>query len=147
MFENYDPNEQFYTIIMAHILEHVKDPILILKKAKNWLRDDGVILIDVPNANSIHRQAGVKMGLLKSVDELNKLDKKLGHRRVYTWETLKRDIESAGLKIKKMGGVFLNPLTNAQIEKWFTEEMMDAFYELGKEYPEIAAEIYAVCEK
>ena len=46
-----------------------------------------------------------------------------------------------------MGGVFLKPLTNSQIEKWWTEEMMDAFYELGKEYPEIAAEIYAVCEK
>jgi hypothetical protein len=87
------------------------------------------------------------MGLLKRVDELNELDKKLGHRRVYSWETLKKDIEKAGLKIKAMGGVFLKSLTNSQIEKWWTEEMMDAFYELGKEYPEIAAEIYAVCEK
>ena len=147
LFENYEPNEKFDTIIMAHILEYVKDPVLILKKAKNWLRDDGAILIDVPNANSIHRQAGVKMGLLKRVDELNELDKKLGHRRVYTWETLQEDIKEAGLKIKEIGGVFLKTLTNSQIETWWTEEMMDAFYELGKEYPEIAAEMYAVCEK
>lgn len=147
LFEEYETDEKFDTIIMAHIMEHVKDPVLICKKAKNWLRDNGVILIDVPNANSIHRQAGVKMGLLKRVDELNELDKKLGHRRVYTWETLQEDIESAGLKIKEMGGVFLKPLTNSQIERWFTEEMMGAFFELGKEYPEIAAEIYAVCEK
>lgn len=147
LFEELELNEKFDTIIMAHSMEHVKDPVLICKKAKNWLRDDGVILIDVPNANSIHRQAGVKMGLLNRVDELNELDKRLGHRRVYTWETLKKDIESAGLKIKKWGGVFLKPLTNSQIEMWWTEEMMDAFYELGKEYPEIAAEIYVVCEK
>jgi len=147
LFEEYETDEKFDTIIMAHILEHVKNPVLICKKAKNWLRDGGVILIDVPNANSLHRQAGVKMGLLKKVDERNDLDRKLGHRRVYSSETLKRDIKSAGLKIKEMGGVFLKPLTNAQIERWFTKEMMDAFYELGKEYPEIAAEIYAVCEK
>lgn len=147
LFEKLELNEKFDTIILAHILEHVEDPILIIKKAKSWVKDNGVILLDVPNANSIHRQAGVKMGLLKKVDELNELDKKLGHRRVYTWETLQKDIKKAGLNIKVMGGVFLKPLTNSQIEKWWTEEMMNAFYELGKEYPEMAAEIYAVCEK
>lgn len=147
LFEDFEPIEKFDTIIIGNILEHVENPVLIMKRAKEWLRDNGVILIDVPNADSIHRQAGVKMGLLKRVDELNKLDKKLGHRRVYTWETLQKDIIEAGLKIKEMGGAFLKPLTNSQIEKWFSEKMMDAFYELGKEYPEIAAKIYAVCEK
>lgn len=147
LFESYKADDKFDTIIMAHILEHVKDPTLILRKVKNWLKDDGVVLIDVPNANSIHRQAGVKMGLLKRVTELNELDKKLGHRRVYTWGTFRKDIKQAGLEIKEMGGVFLKPFTNSQIEQWFTVEMMDAFYELGKEYPEIAAEIYAVCKK
>jgi 2-polyprenyl-3-methyl-5-hydroxy-6-metoxy-1,4-benzoquinol methylase len=139
LFEKLELNEKFDTIIMAHILEHVENPDLIINRAKTWLKDSGVILIDVPNANSIHRKAGVKMGLLKRVDELNELDKKLGHRRVYSWETLKKDIEKAGLKIKAMGRVFLKSLTNSQIEKWWTEEMMDAFYELGKEYPEIAS--------
>lgn len=78
---------------MAHILEYVESPSLIINRAKTWLKDSGVILIDVPNANSIHRQAGVKMGLLKRVDDLNELDKKLGHRRIYTWETLQKDIK------------------------------------------------------
>ncbi|NLH39957.1 MAG: hypothetical protein GX445_07850 [Elusimicrobia bacterium] len=100
-----------------------------------------------PNANSIHRQAGVKMGLLKRENELNKLDKKLGHRRIYTLETLQNDINKAGLNIKEIGGIFLKPLSNTRIEKWWTKKMMDAFYELGKKYPEIGAEIYAVCEK
>jgi len=147
LFEELELSEKFDTIIMAHILEHIKNPCLIMKIAKNWLKDDGVILIDVPNANSIHRQVGMKMGLLKRIDELNELDKKLGHRRVYTWKSLQDDINQASLKVKRIGGIFLKPLTNAQIETWFTQEMMDAFYELGKEYPEVAAEIYAVCEK
>ncbi|RKX92674.1 MAG: class I SAM-dependent methyltransferase [Spirochaetes bacterium] len=147
LFEEYKSEAKFDTILAGHILEHMENPIEILTRIKDWLVDDGIIIILVPNANSLHRQAGVKMGLLKKVDERNDLDRKLGHRRVYSSETLKRDIKSAGLKIKEMGGVFLKPLTNAQIERWFTKEMMDAFYELGKEYPEIAAEIYAVCEK
>lgn len=147
LFENYEPKRTFDTIVMAHILEHVYDPILIIKKIQSWLGEHGVALIDVPNAISIHRQAGVKMGLLNGPDELNDLDKKLGHRRVYTPDTLQKDIQEGGLKIRKRGGVFLKLLTNSQIEKWFTKEMMDAFYELGKDYPGIAAEIYAVCEK
>lgn len=147
LFEDLKLKEKFDTIIMAHILEHVVNPVKILKLAKSWLEDGGVILVDVPNANSLHRQIGVKIGLLKKVDQFSDLDKKLGHRRVYTWETLKRDIGAAGLKIKKMGGVFLKPLANSQIEKWWSQKMINAFYQLGREYPKIATEIYAVCIK
>jgi len=147
LFEELKLNQKFDTIIMAHILEHVEKPNLIISRAKTWLKDGGVILVDVPNADSIHRQAGVKMGLLKRNNELNELDKKLGHRRVYTLKTLQKDIKKTGLNIKVVGGVFLKPFTNSQIKKWWSEEMMDAFYELGKEYQEIAAEIYIVCEK
>jgi 2-polyprenyl-3-methyl-5-hydroxy-6-metoxy-1,4-benzoquinol methylase len=147
LFEDLVLDERFDTIIMAHILEHVNDQIQILKLAKNWLNEGGVILIDVPNANSLHRQAGVKMGLLDKCDDLNDLDKKLGHRRVYSKESLRKDVEFVNLKIITEGGVFLKPLTNSQIEKWWSKEMMDAFYELGKEFPDIAGEIYVVCEK
>ena len=145
LFEEYTPRRKFDTIIVGHILEHVRNPVLILKRTKKWLKKNGVILIDVPNANSLHRQAGVKMGLLKNCTDLNEADKRIGHRRVYTIETLKRDIKKAGFKIKKSGGIFLKPLSNQQIEETWNEKMINAFYELGKKYQEIAAEIYAVC--
>jgi hypothetical protein len=45
-----------------------------------------------------------------------------------------------------MGGVFFKPLTNQQIQDHWTEEMIQGFYELGKDFPEYAAELYAVCE-
>ena len=50
-------------IIMEHILEHVENPIELINKAKTWLSAEGKI-IGVPNGDSIHRLAGVKMGLL-----------------------------------------------------------------------------------
>ena len=145
MFEEYTTEERFDTIIMAHILEHVDNPIKIMSRAKRWLRKNGVILIDVPNANSLHRQAAVYMKLLKTVDELNKLDIKIGHRRVYTPETLTEDIIKAKLRISATGGVFIKLFTNAQIDKFCTLQMQNAFYELGKKYGDIAAEIYVVC--
>ena len=45
-----------------------------------------------------------------------------------------------------MGGVFMKPLSNGQIEEHWTDEMIEAFFELGQEFPENAAEIFAVAE-
>ena len=55
------------------------------------------------------------------------------------------DIETAGLKIIQTGGVFFKPLSNQQIEQNWTEEMIQGFYELGKDFQENAAELYAIC--
>ena len=146
-FENYKPEKKFNTIIMEHILEHVDNPVEILNLAKAWLEEDGVILLGVPNANSIHRLAAVKMGMLKISNELNSRDYSLGHKRVYSMKTLTKDIRLAGLKIIKSGGVYFKPLSNGQIENNWNEDMIEGFFELGKDFPDNCAEIYAICKK
>lgn len=145
-FENYNPDKKFDTIILEHILEHVDNPVHIMELAKRWLKDDGVMVCGVPNANSIHRLVAVKMGLLNKATDLNSRDHALGHQRVYTLETFKKDIKKSGLKIISEGGVFLKPLSNSQIEEGWTNEMIEGFYELGKDFPELAAEIYCICK-
>ncbi len=146
LFENFDSPQKFNSIIMEHILEHVKDPIELLKQVQKWLTSKGTIIIGVPNGNSIHRLVAVKMGLLKESCELNQRDHALGHRRVYTSQTFRQDLEASGLIISHIGGVFFKPLSNQQIQDHWTEQMIQGFYELGKDFPEYAAEIYAVCE-
>ncbi|MGB3206623.1 MAG: class I SAM-dependent methyltransferase [Crinalium sp.] len=146
LFEQFENEWLFDTIIMAHILEHIESPLMLLERAKQWLNTKGKIIGIVPNGHSLHRLAAVKMGLLKHPCELNSRDHALGHRRVYTPETLRKDIEAAGLRIVEMGGVFLKPLSNQQIQEHWTQEMIQGFYELGKDFPENAAEIYVVCE-
>jgi len=147
LFENYLPQEQFNTIIMGHILEHVEDPVSLFTQVGKWLAPGGKILAIVPNADSFHRLAAVKMGLLKEPSELNERDIAVGHRRVYSWERLARDIELAGLHIIKMGGLFFKPLSNQQINDYWTDDMIQGFYELGKEFPKNSAEIFVVCGK
>ena len=46
----------------------------------------------------------------------------------------------------ELGGVFFKPLSNGQIQENWTEEMIQGFFELGKDFPEYAADIYAVCK-
>lgn len=83
------------------------------------------------------------MGLLKRTDELNATDHKNGHRRVYNLERLERDFRDAGLKVAVSGGYWLKTLSNAQIDEYYTPEMISAFLKLGEKYPDIAGEIYA----
>jgi 2-polyprenyl-3-methyl-5-hydroxy-6-metoxy-1,4-benzoquinol methylase len=146
LFEDFVPEQRFNTIIMEHVLEHVDHPLKLLERAKKWLAPHGNLLIGVPNANSIHRLAAVKMGLLAQQCELNSRDHALGHRRVYTHDTLKAAIRGAGLNLIEIGGVFFKPLSNKQIQDHWSEEMIQGFYELGKDFPKYAAELYAVCK-
>jgi 2-polyprenyl-3-methyl-5-hydroxy-6-metoxy-1,4-benzoquinol methylase len=146
LFEEYQPEHTFDSIIMEHILEHVEDPVILLKRVRNWLAPEGRLFLGVPNGNSIHRLAAVKMGLLNDPCQLNERDHALGHRRVYTPQTFRVDVEKSGLTILEIGGVYLKPLSNGQIENDWTEKMINGFYELGKDLPEYAAEIYAVCQ-
>jgi 2-polyprenyl-3-methyl-5-hydroxy-6-metoxy-1,4-benzoquinol methylase len=147
LFEEFESKHAFDTIILEHILEHVEHPVELLRRVKSWSAPDGRILLGVPNGHSIHRLVAVKMGLLASPTELNPRDHAQGHRRVYTSETFKRDIEAAGLRILESGGVFFKPLSNQQIQDHWTEDMIQGFYEIGKSFPEYAADLYAVCQR
>jgi len=146
LFENFEPDRRFNTIVMEHILEHIDSPVDLLKRATPWLAPGGKILAGVPNGNSIHRLAAVKMGMLGHQCDLNSRDLAQGHRRVYTHASFRLDIENAGLKVSEIGGVFFKPLSNQQIQDNWTEDMILGFFELGKDFKEYAADIYAVCE-
>lgn len=145
-FEKLDTKEKYDTVILFHILEHVDDPVEILKLAKKFLKKGSVLIVDVPNANSIHRHIGVKLGMLKSVYDLHEGDLSIGHQRVYDLKTLRQDVEKAGLKIIKEGGIYLKPFSNGQMKQIVDDEMLKAFVELGKKYYRLSANIYMVCQ-
>ena len=146
IFENFVPERKYTNIILGHVLEHVIDPVEILTLCKKWLDDDGVILAAVPNANSIHRQAAVEMGLLKNLDDFSEKDRRHGHRRVFFRDTFVECFTQAGCHILKQGGYWLKPLSDMQIEKDWTTEMINAFFILGEKFPDIAGELYIVAK-
>lgn len=147
LFEDFNPNKKYDTIVMNHVLEHIEKPVELLKKIYRWLSNDGVLIIGVPNAKSFHRLAAVEMGILRNEYELNQRDIDLGHYRVYDFEELKNHVLSANFSIVKEGGIFLKFLSNKQIENYLNEDIITAYFNLATNFYVNSAEIYLVLRK
>lgn len=148
LFEEFEPARQFDAIILGHVLEHVDDPVAILRRLRNWLvPESGRVLIAVPNARSLHRQAAVLMGLIPSEYAMSEKDRHHGHRRIYNPETLRADFIEAGLRIDVFGGYWLKPLSDRQLESQWTPGQLAAYMSLGERYPDIAAELVVVASR
>ena len=137
-FEVFRTDEKFDCISMGFILEHVEDPVLVLKNFAKFLKAEGIIYIAVPNATSMHRQIGVIAGLMDDLKSLSEDDFKLGHRRYYNIADLRAEISTAGLIECSLEGIFLKPFTTAQLEKLsLPSEVFEALMVIGKDYPEL----------
>lgn len=147
-FENlaFPEHTFFHTIILAHVLEHVDDPHALLQRALSFLSPSGVLIVSVPNANSLHRQIGVELNLLKNTTDLNETDLSLGHKRVYTQDEFIKEIFQLPLKPSayKFGGMFLKVLSNDQTEKTFNKPQLDAMFKVGVQNPSISADLFAL---
>lgn len=146
-FENFETDEKFDVIILGFVLEHVDNPQEILVKYKKFLMPGGKIFLTVPNATSLNRQIGNYAGLLPDILELTQNDINLGHKRFYTVEKIKTEIEDAGYILKNIEGLYLKPFTTAQIKSLnFDNKIFDAMCEAGINYPELCCAIMAEIE-
>src|SRR5262245_35730508 len=141
LFEEFEPAERYNTIVMSCIIEHVIDPALVLRRAASWLTDDGVIILVVPNKLSLHRRVGYRCGLLQSMEELSEQDLSVGHRRLYTVESLTDEIARAGLATARIEGIFLKPLSSVQMMDW-PDSLLNAFDDMAHELRDYAAYLF-----
>lgn len=171
LIEDFETDERFDMVLLLDILEHVIDPISVLKKAASFLKTGGTLIVHVPNAIAINRRLAVLMGTLTSCHELSPFDIEIaGHRRSYDLDSLCKEITEAGLTTLCTGGVFYKMLSTAQMD-WFLKnglweeggfgwgrvgeekskdwkaEFCRASYELGKMYPNDCNVIYACITK
>lgn len=51
------PEGGFDLITARHVLEHLRDPVDALRRMADWLAPDGVIHVEVPNAEAIRKDA------------------------------------------------------------------------------------------
>jgi 2-polyprenyl-3-methyl-5-hydroxy-6-metoxy-1,4-benzoquinol methylase len=140
---DYRPERPFDTVVASHVLEHVDEPVEMLRRCKSWLNPGGHLLLVVPNADSLHRQIGKRMGLLREVTDLNEADHKLGHRRVYTFDLMREHLSAGGLSVVRLCGVTLKPMSNAQFAQ-MPEEYLKACAAMSEEVGTLAGQIAAV---
>ena len=56
--EDASPTQAFDAVTLWHVLEHVDDPGAALERAAAWLTTDGVLLVAVPNLDSLQARIG-----------------------------------------------------------------------------------------
>jgi trans-aconitate methyltransferase len=143
-FENFATEERFDLIVMGFILEHVDDPVLILRRFREFLAPSGRMFLAVPNAEVLNRRLGWLAGLLDDVTTLSENDHLLGHQRFYTLATLSADIPQAGCGVDRLEGIYLKPFTTSQIVSLqLDRKVIDALCTVGIDYPELSCGLLA----
>lgn len=92
-------NKFFDIIICGDVLEHLFDPELSLIKLKRYLKDDGYIILSVPNVANIE----IRWNLLRGKFDYQKsgiLDN--SHLRFFTKNTLLKMIDNCKFKVERM---------------------------------------------
>ena len=142
-FEDFKSDEKFDAIEMGFVLEHVEDPLQLLRKYRDSLAVNGSLFIGVPNALSLHRRLGQMAGLLDDPYKLSEMDLKFGHRRYFDLDSLQACVIQAGLKIRSAQGLLMKPFTESQMQSLHLKPpVWEALAEVSKEYPAIANSIF-----
>jgi 2-polyprenyl-3-methyl-5-hydroxy-6-metoxy-1,4-benzoquinol methylase len=150
VFEQAKLPRKYDNIILTHVLEHIDQPVELLKRiGELWLSDRGRLYLVCPNGNAPSRQIAVKMGLISHNAAVTKDEAAHGHRITYT---LERDVKASGLQVVHRSGIFFKALANFQWDRLLktdiiSKEYLEGCYQLGQAYPDLCSSIFLVCEK
>lgn len=153
LFEKATLPKRYDNIVLTHVLEHIDDPVLVLKRINDeWLAENGRFFLVCPNANAPSRQIAVKMGLISHNAAVTPAEAEHGHRCTYTLDTLERDAVAAGLKVVHRSGIFFKALANFQWDRLLqtdiiSKEYLEGCYKLGQQYPDLCSSIFLMCER
>jgi ribosomal protein S18 acetylase RimI-like enzyme len=144
---------RYDNIVMTHVLEHLEEPVRVLRRVNNeWLAEGGRFFLVCPNANAPSRQIAVKMGLITHNSAVTPSEAEHGHRRTYSLDTLERDVVSAGLRVLHRSGIFFKAFANFQWDQILktniiSSEYLDGCYKLGQQHPDLCSSIFLLCTK
>ncbi len=98
-------NNKFDTITSFHVIEHIKEPLVILEKLKNLLEDNGKLIIEVPNANDA-------LLTIYENEAFSNFTYWSCHLYLYTQHTLSLLAKQAGFKVEFIKHIQRYPLSN-----------------------------------
>lgn len=152
-FETATLPKRYDNIVLTHVLEHLDDPVRVLRRINDeWLADGGRFFLVCPNANAPSRQIAVKMGLISHNAAVTPAEAEHGHRCTYALDTLERDAVAAGLRVVHRSGIFFKALANFQWDRLLqtdiiSPEYLEGCYKLGQVYPDLCSSIFLLCER
>ncbi len=142
LFEEFEPDGRYDCTIASFVLEHVADPIALLKRAHGWTER---LVVVVGNAASWHRRLAVQMGLQPTLETLSARDHAVGHYLVYDHRGIQAALGASGWRELRSVGLMLKPLPNAMMAH-FDERLIRAMCEVKVPLSQ-AANIGICCER
>ena len=134
-----------HLVLCLGVLQSVPDPRAWLELVRAAMPAGAGLLLTVANALSLHRRLARAMGLIADEHELSDRDRDGFHHEVLDRARLRSLVGEAGFSIEDEGGYFVKPFTHAQMETMrdvLTPEVLDGLWQVGREMPDIASEIY-----
>lgn len=149
-FETVELERRYDVIFLVHVLEHLDDPVLVLKRCRDWLLPGGRVIVVVPNAGAASRRIAVHMGLIPAATAVTPAEAAHGHNRTYDEALLEAHMVISGLTIADLGGIMFKPLANYQADSAMkhgiiSDGYLEGCFKLGDQYPELCASIFVVC--
>jgi 2-polyprenyl-3-methyl-5-hydroxy-6-metoxy-1,4-benzoquinol methylase len=99
-------DERFDVVVLADVLEHMRDPAPVLRAVTTLLAADGRIIISIPNITHIDARLMLLEGRW-DLRETGLLD--ATHLRWFTWSTLMQLVHDAGLAVGDVRRVIREP--------------------------------------
>ena len=90
-------NQTFDVIVMYQVLEHLQDPLTICKELHSMLKEDGILVIEVPNWDSLWRKVFSQHWSGLQIPR---------HQIFFSPKTLQQLLDKAGFKTKDFNLVF-----------------------------------------
>ena len=108
--EEFETDKKYDLVIMTDILEHLFEPLEVLKKSKGWLTEDGKIVMNFPNHFDLRNRFRLFLGHSAVHWDHKELKPwEYQHIRFLTLNEIRKMVELAGFFVEKeqfnfMGG-------------------------------------------
>ena len=91
-------SKKFDQIVFSDVLEHVYDPLTVLRSYIGYLKPDGQVLISLPNVVNWHTRLAILFGRFNYQDS-GVMDRT--HIRFFTFRTARQMVQAAGLSVQR----------------------------------------------
>lgn len=134
--ENWEPEDLedlFDAVIVCHTLEHMVDPLAVLRKMKKFLKRGGHLYMALPNVMFYRQRLEFLRGRFRYT-ETGLMDKT--HLRFFDWESAGEIVTHAGFQIEKRMAVGsfpqwkfrkVSPKLAHRIDRWATGSFPNLF--------------------
>jgi SAM-dependent methyltransferase len=127
------PDSRFSFIILADVLEHLREPERLVARCRDLLADDGALIVSVPNVAHWSVRLSLLVGRF-AYTARGILDK--GHLRFFTLASILRELGAAGFSVERI------ETTPVPLEELLGRSSLGPFGRLLRSFQRLATRVW-----